>query len=283
MASVYEAFSLSAASLFVLAALGLGNGCAPEPDGTADVPPVSAPADSKERIPVWSARVVHTYPHDPEAFTQGLEYSGGYLYESTGRQGQSTLRKEVLESGKAVRTIPLPAQDFGEGLTIFRGRIYQLTWLSKKGYIYDLQSLRPVGEFSYEWEGWGLAHDESSLIVSDGSNRLRFLDPASWKVTRTIEVYANGEAVPNLNELEYIDGQIFANIWHARKIAKIDPHSGQVLAWIDLSELAAKEENAEENVLNGIAYDPATKKTFVTGKNWAHLFEIAVNSEAKPN
>ena len=227
-----------------------------------------------DQIPVLSAKVVHAYPHDPRAFTQGLEYYGGYLYESTGIAGQSTLRKVALQTGEVVRRVGLPPQYFGEGLTILGGKIYQLTWLAKKGFIYDLRTFRQVGEFPYGTEGWGLAHDDKSLIMSDGTNIIRCIDPLSFKVTRTIEVYAGREGVVNLNELEYIRGEIFANVWHSPRIARIDPHSGQVLAWIDLTSLVSKEQHSDEAVLNGIAYDPATDRLFVTGKNWSKMFEI---------
>jgi glutamine cyclotransferase len=205
-----------------------------------------------------------------------LEYYSGYLYESTGIAGQSTLRKVALETGEVIQKVSLPPQYFGEGLTIFHGKIYQLTWLSKKGFVYDLRSFRQVGEFPYDTEGWGLTHDDKSLIVSDGTNKIRYLDPVSFAVTRTVEVYAGGEAVVNVNEMEYINGEIFANIWHSPRIARIDAHSGQVLAWIDLTRIAAKEQHGDEAVLNGIAYDKAGDRLFVTGKNWAKLFEIKV-------
>jgi glutamine cyclotransferase len=239
--------------------------------------PASAAAvaeKQKTQIPVFGAKVVKTYPHDPHAFTQGLEYYGGYLYESTGRTGESTLRKVELETGKVIQKASLPPQEFGEGLTIFHGKIYQLTWLSKKGFIYNLDSFRQTGEFHYESEGWGLTHDETSLILSDGTNTLRFIDPASFVVTRTIEVYAGGEAVTNLNELEYIDGEIFSNVWHSSRIARIDPHSGKVLAWIDLAPLVAKEQHGDEDVLNGIAYDREGHRLFVTGKDWPEIVQI---------
>jgi glutamine cyclotransferase len=229
------------------------------------------------QIPVLGARVVRAYPHDPHAFTQGLEYYGGYLYESTGIVGQSTLRKVSLRSGEVVQKVSLPAQYFGEGLTIFHGKIYQLTWMSKKGFIYDLRTFRKLGEFPYDTEGWGLTHDDKSLIVSDGTNKIRYLDPVSFAVTRTVEVYAGGEAVANVNELEYIRGEIFANIWHAPRIARIDARSGQVLAWIDLTTIAAKEQRGDEGVLNGIAYDKAGDRLFVTGKNWAKVLEIKLD------
>jgi len=229
-------------------------------------------------IPVLRATAVRTYAHDPHAFTQGLEYYGGYLYESTGIAGQSTLRKVALRTGEVIQEVSLPPQYFGEGLTIFHGKIYQLTWLSKKGFVYDLLSFRQVGEFPYDTEGWGLTHDNTSLIASDGTNKIRYLDPVSFAVTRTLEVYAGVEAVVNVNELEYVNGEIFANIWHAPRIARIDAHSGQVLAWIDLTAIAAKEQRGDEGVLNGIAYDKAGDRLFVTGKNWTKVLEIKVES-----
>jgi glutaminyl-peptide cyclotransferase len=229
-----------------------------------------------EQIPVLGVNVVRTYPHDPHAFTQGLEYYGGYLYESTGIAGQSTLRKVALETGDVVQKVSLPRQYFGEGLTIFHGKIYQLTWLSKKGFVYDLGTFRQIADFPYDGEGWGFTHDDTSLIMSDGTNRIRYLDPVSFAVKRTLEVYAGREAVVNVNELEYINGQIFANIWHSPRIARIDAHSGQVLAWIDLTTIAAKEQHSAEAVLNGIAYDQGGDRLLVTGKNWAKVFEIKV-------
>lgn len=257
-------------------------GGAPTRDGGAERPPVSRVArrGHPQIVPVLGVTVVKAYPHDPHAFTQGLEYFDGTLYESTGRRGQSTLRQTVLETGAVLKHISLPSQYFGEGLTIFQGKIYQLTWLTKIGFIYDLRTFRRVGEFHYESEGWGLTHDDSSLILSDGTNKLQFIDPSSFKVTRTLEVYAGTEAVTNLNELEYINGEIFANVWHSPRIARIDPRSGQVVAWIDLTPLIGKQELAPEDVLNGIAYDAKRGRLLVTGKNWSEIFEIRVENKA---
>jgi glutamine cyclotransferase len=267
-------FGPSACALVALAFVG---------DGRADIherffPGVGIPQKTGA-IPVLRANVVRTYPHDAQAFTQGLEYYDGYLYESTGIAGQSTLRKVALRSGEVVQKVSLPAQYFGEGLTIFHGKIYELTWLSKKGFVYDLLSFRKVGEFLYDTEGWGLTHDDTSLIASDGTNKIRYLDPVSFAVTRTLEVYAGTEAVVNVNELEYIKGEIFANIWHAPRIARIDARSGQVVAWIDLTTIAAKEQHGDEGVLNGIAYDQAGDRLFVTGKNWSKVLEIKVEGD----
>jgi glutamine cyclotransferase len=270
------------ALLLVLATLGLA-GC--DASHGKGVPPadskVAREANQAKTVPVITASVVKTYPHDAKAFTQGLEYYDGHLYESTGRSGESTLRECRLETGEILRRVNLPSQYFGEGLTIFHGKIYQLTWLSKLGFIYDLRSFHKIEEFHYPTEGWGLTHDDTSLILSDGTNKLQFIDPASFAVTRTIEVYAGDEAVTNLNELESINGEIFSNVWHSSRIARIDPHSGRVLAWIDLTRLGAREQHGPEDVLNGIAYDGKRGRIFVTGKHWSEMIEIKL--ESKPN
>jgi len=238
--------------------------------------PASVTVPQSGAIPVLTAAVVKSYPHDPRAFTQGLEFFDGYLYESTGRQRQSTLRRVVIETGKVVQSVRLPDRTFGEGLTIFHGKIYQLTWLDKTGFIYDLQTFRKLGQFSYNTEGWGLTHDDASLILSDGTNRLQYIDPNSFQVTKTLEVFAGPEAVTNLNELEFIRGEIWANIWHSDRIARIDPKSGQVTAWIDLAAITERETHEQEDVLNGIAWDPGRQRLFVTGKDWPKLYEIVV-------
>jgi glutaminyl-peptide cyclotransferase len=170
----------------------------------------------------------------------------------------------------------LPDETFGEGLTIFHGKIYQLTWLDKSGFIWDLRTFRKLGRFSYSTEGWGLTHDDASLILSDGTNRLQYIDPNSFQVTKTLEVFAGSEAVTNLNELEFIRGEIWANIWHSSRIARIDPKSGQVTAWIDLAAVAERDAHEQEDVLNGIAWDSGRQRLFVTGKNWSKIFEIVV-------
>jgi glutaminyl-peptide cyclotransferase len=268
---------LHSSSLFLAALTLVGSGCADmQHIDTARFVPTVAIAQKTEQVPVLAVKVVRTYPHDPQAFTQGLEYFGGYLYESTGIAGHSTLRKVAPETGQVIQQISLPSQYFGEGLTIFHGKIYQLTWLSKKGFVYDLRSFRKVEEFPYDAEGWGLTHDDRSLIMSDGTNKIRYIDPVSFGVTRTLEVYAGGEGVVNLNELEYVQGEILANIWHSPRIARIDARSGQVFAWIDLTSIVSKEPHGDEAVLNGIAYDKAGHRLFVTGKNWSKLFEIKV-------
>jgi glutaminyl-peptide cyclotransferase len=244
----------------------------------AQTSPAAVP-QTAESIPVYSVRVVKEYPHDSTAFTQGLEFHNGFLYESTGEYGQSTLRKVSLETGKTVKKIALAPTYFGEGLTLLDGKIYQLTWTTKKGFVYDAQTFRETGQFSYDTEGWGLTNDGHSLILSDGTNQIHFLDPQTFRTTKSIEVYAGSEAVANLNELEYVDGLIYANIWHAPKIAKIDPQSGEVKAWVDLSALERKNENGGEGVLNGIAYDAEGHRLFVTGKDWAKLFQIEIEKK----
>jgi len=266
--------------LFAVLALVAG-GCADmqEIDMTRVIPSVGISGRAAQ-IPVLSVKLVRAYPHDPHAFTQGLEYYGGYLYESTGIAGQSTLRKVALQTGAVLQKVSLPPQYFGEGLTILHGKIYQLTWLSKKGFVYDLHSFRQIGEFPYYSEGWGLTHDDKSLIMSDGTNKIRYIDPVSFSVTRTMEVYAGGEGVVNLNELEYIKGEIFANIWHSARIARIDARSGQVLAWIDLTSIVSKEQHSDEAVLNGIAYDKIGDRLLVTGKNWSKVFEIKLEARS---
>jgi glutamine cyclotransferase len=267
----------------LLPALALvASGCAhmQAPEMTRLMSPLETPQKTGQ-IPVLNVKLVRAYPHDPRAFTQGLEYYAGYLYESTGIAGQSTLRKVALQTGEVIQKANLPSQYFGEGLTIFHGKIYQLTWLSKKGFIYDLRSFRQIGEFPYDSDGWGLTHDGKSLIMSDGTNKIRYIDPVSFGVTRTLEVYAGSEGVVNLNELEYVKGEIFANIWHSPRIARIDARSGQVLAWIDLTSIVASEPHSEEAVLNGIAYDRIGDRLFVTGKNWSKLFEIKLEGGSR--
>jgi glutamine cyclotransferase len=258
------------------AAFSLAAGAFEVGGGIANSGHASSLRKSKQDIPVHSVRVLKTYPHDPHAFTQGLEYFDGFLYESTGETGQSSVRKVDLESGKVLQKTDLASEYFGEGLTIFRGKIYQLTWLSKIGFVYDVKTFGKVRDFHYYGEGWGLAHDGSNLILSDGTNTLRFLDPDTFAVTRTLEVYAGKEAVAKLNELECIGNDIYSNVWHENRIARIDARTGQVRDWIDLSALAAQEQKEPEGVLNGIAFDPDRRRFFVTGKDWAHLFEIQI-------
>jgi glutamine cyclotransferase len=273
-------FSLRVRPVYALAAIAIAvNGSsAIQRVGSSALTPTIDRSQETTQVPTLGVKLLRSYPHDPHAFTQGLEYYRGYLYESTGIAGQSTLRKVALITGQVIQKVSLPPEYFGEGLTIFRGKIYQLTWLSKKGFVYDLRSFRQIGEFPYEGEGWGLTHDDKSLIMSDGTNKIRYIDPVSFAVTRSIEVYTGGQGVVNLNELEFIRGEIWANIWHFSRVARIDPRSGQVIAWIDLGAIVAQEPHREEAVLNGIAYDSAGDRIFVTGKNWTKLFQIKVDA-----
>jgi glutamine cyclotransferase len=224
---------------------------------------------------VYGYEVVHTWPHDPEAFTQGLVFHDGKFLESTGEVGRSSLRRVEPETGKVVQRIDVPAPYFAEGITLLKGKIYQLTWQHQEGFIYDALTFEQIGKFKYEGEGWGLTNDGESLILSDGSNRLRFLDPENFQVRKTIAVRAGATPLTEINELEYVQGEIYANIWHANRLARIDPQTGNVVGWIDLGGLLSPGEvDDEEGVLNGIAYDESSSRLFVTGKLWPKLFEI---------
>ncbi len=229
-------------------------------------------------------RVVHSYPHDPQAFTQGLLYADGHLYESTGLSGRSSLRSEDLESGRILQRGEVPAKYFAEGLAAWGSTLVQLTWQSHVALVYDRFSFRLLRTFPYTGEGWGLTEDGRSLILSDGSATLRFFDPATFREVRRITVKDHGTPVAELNELEYVHGQIYANIWHSDRIARIAPATGKVLGFIDLAGLLpAAQRSDPEAVLNGIAYDSAQDRLFVTGKLWPRIFEIKVVPEpAKP-
>lgn len=237
--------------------------------------PTAAPAASAQ-IPVYTYQVVHAYPHDPGAFTQGLFFANGALYESTGLQGQSSVRKLRLETGEVLRKVDLPGDVFGEGSTAWGKRLITLTWQSQVGFVLDLDSFEVTQRFSYTGEGWGLTHDTKQLIMSDGSAELRFLDPQTLKEVRRLPVTAAGQPVERLNELEWVDGAILANIWQTDRIARIDPKTGHVTAWIDLTGLLPMPYRKKDytDVLNGIAYDAKTKRLVVTGKRWPKLFEI---------
>jgi glutamine cyclotransferase len=227
-----------------------------------------------------SYRIVHTYPHDPHAFTQGLVFVDGSLYESTGLNGQSSLRMVDLETGRVLQSQPVDSKYFAEGLTNWASTLVQLTWESHVALVYDRFSFRVLHTSSYRGEGWGLTQDGKSLILSDGSDTLRFFDPAPFREVRRISVKDHGKPVNEINELEFIHGEIYANIWHSDRIARIAPASGKVLGWIDLKGLLpAAEHSSPEAVLNGIAYDSAHDRLFVTGKLWPKLFEIQVVPE----
>jgi glutaminyl-peptide cyclotransferase len=224
---------------------------------------------------LYTYKVIAEYPHDPDAFTQGLVYTNGVLYEGTGLYGRSSLRKVDLESGEAYQTVLLPEEYFGEGVTVFADKVYQLTWKSRQGFIYDADDFSALDSFQYSTEGWGLTHDGEKLIMSDGSAYLYTRDPETFAEMKRVLVVDNNGPVVRLNELEYVNGEVFANVWQTDRIARIDPETGSVLGWIDLSGLLAPEDRAGPvDVLNGIAYDADNDRLFVTGKLWPKLFEI---------
>ena len=243
---------------------------------SATQPPIAtAAASNTPVVTAYGYQVVDVRPHDPEAFTQGLVFFKGVLFESTGLNGRSSLRRVDLQTGRVLQKIDVSAQYFAEGMTILDGRVYQLTWQSQKGFVYDLGTFQLQREFTYTGEGWGLTTDGHSLIMSDGTNQIRFLDPATFRVTRTIPVLDHGAPLPRLNELEYVKGEIFANIWQTQSVVRINPENGTVTGMIDFSGLLAPSDyRGNTDVLNGIAYDSAGDRLFITGKNWPKLFEV---------
>jgi glutamine cyclotransferase len=229
-------------------------------------------------VPTAEARVVQTFPHDSRAYTQGLTIVDGQMYEGTGWLGESNLRRVDMASGTVLQQVDLPGNVFGEGIAVVGNRIVQLSWRNQTGYVYDRELFSQVGTFSYPFEGWGLTYDGSRLILSDGSNVLRFLDPESFAEIGQVPVSAAGRPINMLNELEYINGAIFANVWQTDRIAIIDPGSGNVCSWIDLTGINTAPLSSRDDVLNGIAYDADAGRIFVTGKRWPTLFEIEVNA-----
>lgn len=227
-----------------------------------------------EEPPVQSYRVVRAYPHDPGAFTQGLFWLDGRLYESTGLIGASTIREVDLETGRVIRQTDIPPGLFGEGIAPWGDEILSLTWQDGVGFRWDRDTFRQTGRWNYEGEGWGLTQDGRHIVMSDGTPVLRFLDPATMREVRRVTVTSGGRPVARLNELEYVNGEILANVWTTPRIARIDPASGRVTGWIDLSPLVAENNVSGEDVLNGIAWDAERRRLFVTGKNWPRLYEI---------
>ncbi len=228
-------------------------------------------------IPVYGFFVKHTYPHDPQAFTQGLSFKDGYLVETTGLNGHSSLRKVELATGKVLHEHALAQEYFGEGSTLVGDRIVSLTWTSQIGFVYDLNSFALKRSFAYKGEGWGLASDAHHVYMSDGTPEIRVLDPGTLAEVRRIRVSADGKPIERLNELEMVDGELYANVWGTDVIARIDPASGNVVGWIDLGGLLPPEQrgtSSADAVLNGIAYDGKHHRLFVTGKLWPKLFEI---------
>jgi len=223
----------------------------------------------------WTYTVVNTFAHDPKAFTQGLVFEDGFLYEGTGLNGRSELRKVELETGNVLQIHKLPDEFFGEGITIYGDRIIQLTYLSRVGFVYNKETFELLQEFNYPTEGWGLTNDGKYLIMSDGTPMLYFLDPETFAQNHKVMVLDQDSPVWGLNELEYIDGQIYANVWPTERIVRIEPETGEVIGWIDMEGILAPQDHSEPvDVFNGIAYDPANRRLFVTGKFYPKLYEI---------
>jgi glutaminyl-peptide cyclotransferase len=239
---------------------------------------VATTAAAQAAIPVYGYKVVRSYPHDPQAFTEGLFYQDGFLYESTGEQGESSVRKVELSSGKVLQQADLPPQYFGEGIVAWNGRLMQLTWRNRVGVVRDLASFKQLDSFNYPGEGWALTRDSQHIYMSDGTATIRVLDPNSLVQIDSIDVTADGQPLQNINELEWVKGQLYANIWMTDKIARIDPASGKVVGWIDLTGIFDYHQLADptDDVPNGIAYDAQHDRLFVTGKRWPKLFEITL-------
>ena len=243
----------------------------------------AAPVATTGEIPVYSYEVVTVYPHDRGAFTEGLFYRDGYLYESTGMNGASSIRKVELKSGRIVQQHDLPRAFFGEGIVDWKNKLIAVTWRTQHGFVLDIDDLNKVErEFSYPGEGWGMTRNDKNLLLSDGTPTIRLLDPQTLQQTGTIEVTAQGRPVDQINELEWIKGEVYANLWQTQRIARIDPKTGKVTAWIDLTGLLshADREAVGADVLNGIAYDAKADRLFVTGKYWPNVFEIRLVAPA---
>ena len=232
----------------------------------------------RQPAPVQSFRVVATFPHDPNAFTQGLVFADGEFYESTGLNGESSLRRVEIATGRVLQEVKVPEEYFAEGLALVGDELLQLTWQHHRGFVYDRKTFKQKRTFSYKTEGWGIAYDAAGgLVMSDGSDTLTFLDPKTQSVTRTIRVRDAGRPVAQLNELEWVEGEIWANVWTTDRVARISAVTGDVNAWVDLSTLWPREQRQPPaDVLNGIAYDKATRRIFVTGKKWPRVYQIAV-------
>ena len=242
--------------------------------------PASSIAAQRKPAPVQSFKVIATFPHDTSSFTQGLVFaSDGQMYESTGLQGESTLRRVDIATGRTLQRIDVPREYFAEGLALVGDELLQLTWQHKLGFVYDRHTFKQKRTFSYKTEGWGIAYDgESRLVMSDGTDTLTFLDPKSLVFVKTLRVMDAGRPVGNLNELEWIEGEIWANVWTTDRIARISPNTGEVNAWVDLSTLfPLAQRTPPADVLNGIAYDKATRRIYITGKKWPRLYQITVS------
>jgi glutamine cyclotransferase len=273
-------------SYLILLFLALFFSCKMEP--TSNKPNLRSNSSSKYSVSIRTLgyEIINTYRHDQKAFTQGLAFYDGFLYESTGHFGESTLRKVELESGRILQKIDLPSDVFAEGMTILNGSIYQISWQNGLAWSYNLEDFTLKREFHYQGEGWGLTNDGTNLYMSDGTNVIRVINAENFETVRTIPVFhENGEELMRINELEWVGNEIWANIWHSEKIglpnriARIDPKTGKLLGWINLDGISPEDvERGEENTLNGIAYDPKTDRIFVTGKLWKRLFEIKLKA-----
>ena len=247
----------------------------------------NSPSQTTGKIPVYTYEIVKTFKHDSKAFTQGLVFHNGFLYESTGQKGDSTVRKVEINSGRVLQKQDLSDDYFAEGMTVLNERIYQVTWQENTAFVYDVNDFKLLKELKYQGEGWGLTDDGTNLIMSDGTHVIRIVDPETFKTTRTLVVLdENGKPLLNLNELEYVKGEIWANVWHSEKIgkpnhiARIDPNSGKLLGWINLQGISPDDvERDNENTLNGIAYDETSDRIFVTGKKWRNLYEIKLKAQ----
>ena len=247
----------------------------------------NSPSQTTDKIPVYTYEIVKTFKHDSKAFTQGLVFHNGFLYESTGQKGDSTVRKVEINSGRVLQKQDLSDDYFAEGMTILNDRIYQVTWQENTAFVYDVNDFKLLKELKYQGEGWGLTDDGTNLIMSDGTHVIRIVDPETFKTTRTLVVLdENGKPLLDLNELEYVKGEIWANVWHSERIgkpnhiARIDPNSGKLLGWINLQGISPEDvERDSENTLNGIAYDEAGDRIFVTGKKWRTLYEIKLKAK----
>ena len=261
-----------------------GNDSTPTPTtpSTPNNPPISPPATAAEPEE-FTFEVVNKFPHDPKAYTQGLVWLDGFFYETTGLNGESTLRKVEPTTGNVLQKVALDREIFGEGMTIRDGKIYQVSWRNQTGFIYDLNTFSQIGTFQYPGEGWGLTQNDQYLILSDGTNILRYLDPTNLHEVGRVSVFDGATPVDQLNELEFVNGKILANIYQTDRIAQIDPYSGKVTGWINLSGLLKPEERGPDTeVLNGIAYDAKTDRLFVTGKRWPLLFQITLKKASQP-
>lgn len=272
--------------IFILLSLSLACDEKPRSNENPMVNGAKSPSATKvnSSLPVYSYEIVNTFNHDPKAFTQGLVFRDGFLYESTGQRGESTLRKVELKTGKVLEKRDLANEFFGEGMTILGETIYQITWQSGIAFSYNLSDFKLLKQFRYSGEGWGLTNDGTNLIMSDGTHVIRIVDPETFKTVKTIVVLGeDGKPLFKINELEYIKGEIWANVWHSENIgkpnhiARIDPETGKLLGWINLDGISPDDtKRDDENTLNGIAYDADSDRIFVTGKNWKKLFEISI-------